>query len=238
MLLKSYRERMDRAQEKKTMILHFLREETWTHCSMIQALLQVNYLAAHRTLQQLQRDGFVRAECFQLIGGKLTLWGITPHGLAIAADDKNQNYRAYFERSKVSLTTIYHTLDIQLAEIKARQAGWTEWVNGKYLKGAFDKRPDAVAKNPQGQKIAIEVERTIKTKKRYEQIMSYYLQAIKKGDYDGVLYLAPKEIVQALENLFRQVVEVPVNGARITVSEIHHQKFDFFSLNNFIKLSI
>lgn len=234
MLLKSYRERMDRAQEKKTLILQFLREETWTHSSIIQALLQVDYLAAHRTLQQLQRDGFVRAEQFQLIGGKLTLWGITPHGLAIAADNEMQNYRAYLERSKVSLTTIYHTLDIQLAEIKAWQAGWTEWINAKYLKGTFDNRPDAVARNPQGQKFSIEVERTIKTKKRYEQIMSHYLQAIKKGDYDSVLYLAPKEMVQALENLFRQITEVPVNGTRIAVNKDHHLKFNFHSFDGFL----
>ena len=54
-------------------------------------------------------------------------------------------------------------------------------------------RPDAVAVDPQGNRIAIEIERHVKTLKRYEAVFAIYLQSIKRGEYAAVHYICPDE---------------------------------------------
>lgn len=235
MLIESYQERMQRSKDKKQMILKFLRDETWTNIPNIQQLLDIKYVNAHRTLSQLQRDGMVRSHTYRGIGGQFTLWGITPHGLAFAFDeDEPWQNRSHFEPSKVALSTLDHTLDIQLAHIKALKAGWTNWVDGRYLPGSPEKRPDGVVNDSDNKIVAIEIERTIKTKKRYEMILSSYLQAIKRSDYDYVIYLSPSELAPRLERYIKNITEIPVSGERVAISGKHFGRFQFLALEDWL----
>lgn len=232
MLIKSYQERMQRAIDKKRLILRFLRDETWTTVKNIQLLLAVHHAAAYQTLAQLKRDGFVKSASYRGLGGQFTLWGITAHGLLLSyEEDEKVEDRPHFDPSKVTLSTLDHTLAIQVARIKAEQHGWQAWQNGRHLHQIHpNKRPDAIAINPQGQKVAIEIERTIKTKKRYEVIISTYLQAMAKREYDGVAYLCPTLIATRLAQFFRLISSVPVRGERVKLEEKHYQKFKFYDL--------
>lgn len=227
---------MNRAVDKKRKILRFLRDETWTNVRNIELLLEVGYLTAHRTLTYMKRDGLVKSESFKGLGGQFMLWGITPHGLGMAyEEDEPMLERPYFDRSKVTISTVNHTLDLQAAQLRATKAGWQEWLNGRFIGNSHpDKRPDALVTSPEGHKVAIEIERTIKTRKRYEQVISTYLQAIKQKDYDYVIYLSPTEITSNLERFFRQINEVPVHGQRIAITEKHHEKFKFYALENWL----
>jgi hypothetical protein len=54
-------------------------------------------------------------------------------------------------------------LDIQLMRIRAERAGWSEWVRPRHATTEReDAFVDAVARDPEGHRIAIEVERTLK----------------------------------------------------------------------------
>ena len=233
MLISSYDDRMQRAINKKKVMLRFLRDETWTHVSNIQRLLSVNYVTAHQVLTKLKKQSMLKSHQYHGLGGRITLWGITAHGLAMSYEDEEPlEKRPCFDSSKITLSTVNHTLGIQQAHIQAEKVDWTHWTNGKHLSGSPSKRPDAVAINPDQKKVAIEIELTIKTRKRYEQIMTEYLKAIKKEEYDHVVYLSTGVITPRLEKFFRQIREVPVNGQRVSITDKHHSKFVFYTLDN------
>ena len=129
---------------------------------------------------------------------------------------------------------IQHHLDLQQARYQAEALGWKNWLPGNQLPKGIAKRPDAIAKDSlQLDTIAIELERTIKTKKRYEVIFSTYLQAIKRGDYASVHYVCPDpEFAKRLKRMFQLINSVPVSGQRVKILDKHRAKFPVFSLKN------
>lgn len=94
-------------------------------------------------------------------------YGITPHGLALV----NETERPYFELGRMNASYVPHHLATQTARLTAEAAGWTNWQPGKILyKTGLLKVPDALCVTLDHRKVAIEIERNIKTKKRYEEI--------------------------------------------------------------------
>jgi len=81
--------------------------------------------------------------------------------------------------------------------------------------------------------IAIELERSIKTKKRYEVVFSIYLQSIKRGEYDLIHYVCPDpEFAARLKRMFQLIESVPVSGQRVKITDKHRAKFPVYSLQN------
>ena len=67
------------------------------------------------------------------------------------------------------------------------------------------KIPDYTCINPQGDKIAIEYERTIKTKKRYQEIIGQYLDIKERGIIKQVIYYTDDGFADKLKQLFQSV---------------------------------
>ena len=170
---------------------------------------------------------------------RLSLWGITPQGLAFSwSNDEAMESRRYFEPSKISITNIHHELDVQRVRLSAERSGWSNWIPGHQLPMNIKKRPDAVATDPNGQTIAIEVERSIKTLKRYESIIAIYLQAIKKGEYAMVHYICPHaDFAPRLKRVFAMIKAVPVAGERVPITDRHLTRFPVFDLANWPQYS-
>ena len=104
---------------------------------------------------------------------------------------------------------------------------------GQRLPPGIKKRPDAVATNTEDQRIAVEVERHVKTMKRYESIFADYLQAIKRGDYHAVHYVCPDvRLAMALQRLFNLIQAVPLLGQRVPISDKHRARFPVFALQH------
>ena len=82
MLINSYQQRCARAHSKRETVLRFLRDETWSNLTNLAGVLGLSEPAAFKTLQQLERDGFLLR--FKVNTLRLSLWGITPQGLAFA----------------------------------------------------------------------------------------------------------------------------------------------------------
>jgi hypothetical protein len=225
MLIKSYKERVERQANRHDLVLSFLRDETWSSSQVLTELLNGSPALTSKTMAQLERQQFVvRHEVKPL---RQVLWGITTHGLAYAwSDHEPMQKRAYFEPSKLSVLAVPHHLDIQRARLKAQRAGWENWIPEALLPRGLVKRPDAVVTAPDGRKIAIEIERHVKTVKRYEAIFSAYLQAIRRGEYHEVHYLAEsRKFAGRLQRVFGLVTSVPVVGERIQLTEKHKVKF-------------
>lgn len=129
--------------------------------------------------------------------------------------------------------TIQHYLDTQRARLAAEHAGWTAWIPGNRLAKNIKKRPDAVATHPSGHRVAIEIERSIKTIKRYEAIFAAYLQMIKAGDYAMVHYVCPDAtFAPRLSRLFQLIQAVPVVGERVPITDKHRARFPVYALQN------
>jgi hypothetical protein len=232
MLIKTYSERVARASLKRQVILKFLRDETWSNTQILARVLECTQPAMFKTLCQLERCQHVIR--YQIPELRINIWGITPHGLAHAWDeDEVMEPRPFFEPSKLSALTVYHHLDVQLARFHAEQADWCNWIPGPRLPKGIKKRPDAVATDGSGNKIAIEIERSIKTLRRYEAILSAYLQLIRKGEYTAVHYVCPEtEFASRLRRVLAMIRAVPVAGERVPIGEKHRARFPVFALEN------
>ncbi len=118
-----------------------------------------------------------------------------------------------------------HNLDIQHLCVAAGKCGWTEWQNGDRLGVAAKdgKRPDALAISPTGKRVALEVERTMKTSKRYEVILVQYLKLLKAGEIDLVAWASPTEdFSKRLRSIITSIQTVRVDGRKVAVDPARH----------------
>lgn len=232
MLINSYQQRCARVQSKREIVLRFLRDETWSNLTNLANVLGSSEPAAFKTLQQLERDGYLLRN--KVTSLRISLWGITPQGLVFAwTEDEIMQIRPYFEPSKLSVMTIPHYLDIQRARLIAERAGWINWIPGNRLPKDIKKRPDAMATNTENQIVAIELERSIKTLKRYEAIFAIYLQMMKRDEYAKVHYVCPDaSFAPRLVRMFELIKSVPVAGERVPITEKHRARFPVYAMDN------
>jgi hypothetical protein len=231
-------DRKKRQLEKQHAVLRFLRQHLWSSQDILQDVMHLqSRQAAHKTLSQMQSEGLVRSHQYLALGGKLTLWGITAHGQAMSFDpNTEQLYGAYFEPSRISEQNIRHQLDLQKLRVNAELRCWHSWTDGDRL-GGLDKeakRPDAIAKNAQGQVVAIECERTFKTIKRYEQILVSYLKLLRAGRIAKVVWVLPtQDMADRLHLLITSIKSVKVAGQAVQIDPTkHHVNIHFCSYQN------
>ena len=216
-----------RAQAKEILLLDFLASgEVWTTPQIISMLLGLHLRRAYAQVQRMEKAGLVVPE---RMGRGLMLVGITPQGLAYSTHPAAAQ-TARFEPGRVSESFIAHHIDTQRARLQAEAAGWT-WEAGKllYAKG-WHKVPDALATSPTGERAAIEIERTIKTPLRYQQIIPQALRDVKAGRYDRVQYISPQGRADAVERALRRVTTVKVGGDNVKLSDAHWARFAFSNL--------
>lgn len=228
-------ERSIRQIKKRNSVLRFLRQHIWSSQNILQDVMGLHSRqSAHKSLSQMQHDGLIRSNQYCALGGNLTIWGITAHGQAMAFDSENEElYSVYFEPSRISEQNIRHQLDLQRLRLNAELYGWHSWTDGDRL-GELDKkskRPDAIAKNPQGLLVAIECERTFKTVKRYEQVLVSYLRLLRGGRIASVVWVLPtQDMANRLRLLITSIKFVTVAGQKIQVDPAkHHVNINFCS---------
>lgn len=232
-------ERSARQQEKRERLLRFLREEIWSTPEILGQVLGLrSRQAVWKSLKQFQAEQILRHHVYAALGGEFVVWGITAHGQALAFHPEEEKINAtYFEPSKVSEMTIRHSLDIQRLRIAAERQGWREWRNGQNL-GAMSKgmnRPDVLALDPTGMKAVLEIERTVKTVRRYRAILGDYLQRIKQREIAKVIWVCPtKDLAHRLTRIIFGLSHVVVHGQRVPIDpnrhhiNLHFQDYDSF----------
>lgn len=232
------RERIKADKEEK--ILSFLLEETYSTSEIISKLLNTTQTTAYRTLKKMEKNDLVRLHVIGLdLGrvGKQAIWGLTPTGALIATDPDMEDFKVdYFEVGKVKPITMAHSFALQRAKVSALNSGWTNWLSSLKMQQLANKDrsvwlqvPDAVAYSPEKVKTAIELERTVKTPKRYDEILSKYAQMLNSGTVDQVIYICPDKIAPRLAKLFKNIKKINLDGNVEPVSEELLSKFSFLS---------
>jgi hypothetical protein len=261
-LMQDPRQRATRTSEKTRLILRFLRDECWTTTDMAARVLGVQYPAAHRTLQHMQRDHYLKSEDLvlysraweqptkpngqgngagaaegkRLTGRRVILWGITAHGLAYAWDlDEEPHERNAFELGRTHPAYVAHHIGVQRLRVTAEACGWRDWRVGKLLMGTgLDKVPDAEAWDPQGEHVAIEFEREIKTAKRYAAIVGAYLVALGAPKrWKRVEYVCPtSDMAARLQRVIYSLQHITYKGDKTRISERHlHGRITFAGMD-------
>lgn len=198
-LMADPKQRLARAAEKRSLVLRLLRDEIWTVTEVVAALLNIKYAAAHTLLKAMQRDGFIVSRRVFIQGERgvkqVVLQGISAKGLAFAwdLDDEAIEHRNPWEASKTNPLFVNHQIETQLARVKAEKLGWHDWKPARSLMNkGLPKLPDGEATNPTGECIAIELEREIKTDRRYECVIGAYISVIKASKrWARVDYVCP-----------------------------------------------
>jgi hypothetical protein len=224
----SHADRLARRDDKRRKLLAWLRSEIWTTPRIAADVMGLDLVSsAGRPLAAMARDGLVAVdEVTHPNNTKLQLVGITLDGQAHIAGllDKPFIARAY-ERGRVGLLTMSHRSDLQALRLACARAGWREWRYPDRVPAAAKTskdthRPDAIALHPSGMRIAIEVERTIKTAKRYRFIAGRHLDAMARDDYQRVVYAAPDAArATALQTIWQSLGHVVVAGRDVTVTD-------------------
>ena len=220
-------------------LLSYLSIHTWSVASVLQQQLQHRSpQATHQLLKRMIAKGLISSADIQLPAQrKVRLFGITEVGLAYAFDlDEEVTTTRYFEPSKVSPSTLQHELDIQLAHVNASIVGWSDWRNGSVMGKRITnmKIPDAIATSPKGHRICIEIEREIKSARRYRDIIASHLSARKRGQWEHILYLSPDlDFAKRLKRKINSLGYLLWNGCRVSLTEEHLKYFTFASYDFF-----
>jgi len=144
MLIRSYEERQIRMNDKKHIILKYLRDEIWSNSLNLGQIIGVSKTAIYKTLNKLESQQLIRSHYIPEL--KFNIWGVTQKGLLYSWDeDEVMEDRSCFEPSKIKAVMIQHHLDLQQARYQAEAVGWQKWLPGNQLPKGIAKRPDAIA---------------------------------------------------------------------------------------------
>lgn len=228
-------EQQARNQEKRDKIIAFLASEGYTTTPVAADVMGVTPNRAGQTLRAFARDGLLVSEKVMVKGREIPIYGLAPLGAALSPDPGTKPH----SRGRIDASRVMHRIDSQTIRAKGEGAGWTAWRSERDLlaqaladreAGApWRKVPDAVAIRPDGRRMAIEIERNVKSPKRYADLIVAYLQEIKAGRYDGVYFLAPdRGIAEAIPRSMRRVAYLQVMGERVPMDGKYLARFKFY----------
>lgn len=229
----NFQDQEKRRVEKEQVILDFLREAGFSTAKILGDLLDLRRTATFETLKSLKRRELLQeVKTTDEVGsGSPSLWGLTPTGAFLATEEGDWSY---FDPNRVSPITIKHELAVQMARVKTVGMEWGEWLGGRTLRKMAHKErskwlqvPDAFAISPKGRKVALEVERTVKTSKRYEAIFSSYCQMLLDDTVQEIVYICPEDIAPRLERFFSKIDSMRVNGSFRPVNDSFRKRFHF-----------
>jgi hypothetical protein len=95
------------------------------------------------------------------------------------------------------------------------------------------KIPDYICTNPNGEKIAIEYERTIKTTKRYREIIGQYLDIRARGIIKHVQYITDIGFANKLKQVFKNIDIIYRRGKTEKLNLSDLEFFSFVELINY-----
>lgn len=230
----SHAQRLVRAQDKRKALLSFLASgEVWTVVDVAAQVMNVSRRRSLDALSAMERDALIASETISVASRATTLYGITPHGLAVAdAFDT-----PHFEKGRTNPSWIEHRVAGQRMRLAAEAAGWTNWLPERALRvkaaaEGWKKIPDAVGTNPAGEVVAIEIERHCKTPKRYAELWLSYLQDMKAGRIRRVDFVCPPGVEVLAARAMARVTHVKLNGEAVAITEAHRTRFGYFNFDN------
>lgn len=234
-LLKDKAQQVMRIAEKRQLILDWLKIEGHSSAEILSQVVGMKGQGAHNTLKAMQRDGLIRSEDLPTGAKMQVIHGLTPHAAMLASDFVNKEIVNYFEPGRVSAWTLQHNLSIQKLRLQLQAEGWTNWKSDRQCKregqqNQWLKVPDAIAVNPDGQQVAIEVERSYKSLKRYPEILANYLQMMKQEQVAAVHYYCIGQVTaEKMQAIFKSIKQIKIKGELVALQPHHYQQFQFLN---------
>lgn len=160
----------------------------------------------YNLLNKAVTTGFLNKYEYPVLTGKKSLWGITMQGLAMVVSANDRVFPAYFEPGKLKHSTLEHRLLNQRVRIALEEKGGTGWLNGDRREfmsryPGVRHRPDGIITLSSGAIVAVETERTMKTRARYISIINSHLAASDAGCWHYAMYVMPDD--KTKESLLR-----------------------------------
>ncbi|MDV1106697.1 MobC family replication-relaxation protein [Klebsiella grimontii] len=217
-------------------LLSFLKEETFSDFLTLKKV--VGYKGRHNhamynLLNKAVALGFLSKHEYPVLTGKKALWGITMPGLARVVNADDPVFPAYFEPGKLRHRTLEHRLLNQRVRLALEEKGGTGWLNGD--RGAFiarypgvRHRPDGIITLSSGAIIAVETERSLKTRARYITIINSHLAASDAGCWHYAMYVMPDDKTRvSLGRLFDSIRTVMRNSVPVPFDAKNREMFLF-----------
>ncbi|CAI0844962.1 MobC family replication-relaxation protein [Serratia quinivorans] len=244
MLLTTNSERRERNNEKIRFLLNFLKEETYSDFQTLQMLFGFkHHKSLYSLLDKVTKMGLIQKHTLESRARKIALWGITNDGIAVVLTPDDKVMPARFEAYRITGWSLDHHLDNQLVRLTLEKKGATNWINGDrstFLNQYSVKhRPDGLITLPGGKVIAVETERRLKTKARYQSIMASHLLARTNKHWMHVFYVVPDEQKKrALILLFDTIKHVIVNNQHVPLEEKHRNVFRIYTTEELKNLEL
>lgn len=185
----SYEERLKRQESNEQRVLAFLASEGVSTASMLSELLGYQQpQSVYKILRRLQEKRWIRTRKIDVIGN---LYLLTASGIATLSPELKPKI---VNAGDINPLSINHRLAIQKCHIKMikNNVKW-ESSTGRAKKGS--QKPDGIiwfhTNSIELSPIAAEVELTVKTRKRYNEILIKY-SGMK---YQMVVYIVPTQVM-------------------------------------------
>ncbi len=234
-LLHDPAERQVRIEQKKQQLLRWLVDFTWTNSAIAGEVMKLKSRSAiHKTLGQFEKRGLIRSNPISFtVGRDVMIYGITPEGLLWVDQEEDWHYsKPVFDPAKVSLSTFQHRLDVQRCRLQVRKTNGFSWVAENNLPRVIQYHPDAIVSSA-SLIVALELERTAKTRKRYQQIIVQHLRQISQGHYAQVHYVSTIDgFAERLQRLLFSIPQISVKGQKVLFTDELKAHFKFYSLPN------
>lgn len=218
-------------------MLRFLSKVDFTTPALLQSFLGLSEASSMtRKIQSWLKSGILEnVEVERPFGGKpLRLIKLTAHGqgLALLLGEEPR------EEISIPKAGLEHAFLSQKILVSLWKRGSSEIERDREIERAkerFGHIPDALAINRHGQKIAIEAERTIKSRSRYRQISANWARAILSGQIVGAIYVAPDEATRnGTRNLLRPALKDAFSKAgRELSSDVLEKVVQFRTITEF-----
>jgi hypothetical protein len=244
MLLTTNSERRARNHEKIRILLTFLKEETYSDFQTLMLLFSFKeHRPLYRLLAKVEQMGLIQKHTLESRASKIALWGITNDGLAVVLTPDDKVMPSRFEAYRITGWSLDHHLDNQLVRLTLEKKGAANWINGDratFLSQYNVKhRPDGLITLPDSRVIAIETERRLKTKARYQSIMASHLMAISDKHWRYVFYVTPDtQKKRALKVIFDSISSVIVKNQHVTLEAKYREVFRIYTTEELSKLEL
>ncbi|MEQ5052854.1 MobC family replication-relaxation protein [Klebsiella michiganensis] len=234
MLIHNVAERNEAANRRMEALLNFLKEETFSDFPTLKKV--VGYKGRHNhamynLLNKAVTLGLLSKHEYPVLTGKKALWGITMQGLARVVNADDPVFPAYFEPGKLRHWTLEHRLLNQRVRLALEEKGGTGWLNGD--RGAFmarypgvRHRPDGIITLSSGAIVAVETERSMKTRARYISIINSHLAASDARRWHYAMYVMPDDKTrESLGRLFDSIRTVMRNSIPVPFDAKNREMF-------------
>jgi len=217
--------------------LVFLKNEVWATLKAISFFFNGAISNTKKHLMALEKKGFIKIVKYHWAGDRryVQICYLTTKGASLVCTvDEYKKYRI-FNVKMISESSFLHSEDCQILHCQSIMNNFVSWKRGDLLLREKNIHyPDAIAVDSKNEKIVVEVERTIKSYKRYENIFGQYVIMLDQKKADKIIYASYDNlIVSNLSKIFYSIKSFNFRNKNFYCPNELRKRFFFTNYNQF-----